>query len=143
MATLTSANSTFSLAITNLFPVPQTIEGYAADDAFSADAVDMAEVVMGVDGKQSAGFIFNSVRQTVTIMPTSPSLSIFEAWANTQKAQREVYTANAVISIKSIGRKYVLRNGVLINAKQMPDVKKLLAPMPFVISWELVTPETL
>jgi hypothetical protein len=139
MATITSANSVLTLVIPKLFPVPQTIQGFAADDAFMADAVDMAEVVMGVDGKLSAGFVFNPVKMTITIMPTSPSMAFFETWINTQKAQREVYPADGVIMMRSIGRTYALKNGYLTSAKQMPDNKKLLSPMPFSITWELVT----
>ena len=56
MATLTSANSAFSLQIANLYPVPQSIQGYAADDAFAVDDVEPVETVMGVDGKLSGGY---------------------------------------------------------------------------------------
>ncbi|WP_321899871.1 phage tail fiber protein [Paraburkholderia heleia] len=55
MATITSANSAFSISVTDLYPVPQAIHGYAADDAFTAEAVEMAEIVMGVDGHMSGG----------------------------------------------------------------------------------------
>lgn len=141
MATITAANSALSIAVNDLYPLPQSIEGYAADDAFTADAVDQAEIVMGVDGKLSAGFIFNPVRMTITVMPTSPSWAIFENWANAQRTAREVYTANATITLPGPRRKYTLTNGVLTSTKAFADVRKTIQPVPFVITWEKVVGE--
>ena len=58
MATITSANSILAIAVNNLFTAPQNIQGYAVDDAFEGEAVPQSEVLMGVDGKLSAGKIF-------------------------------------------------------------------------------------
>jgi hypothetical protein len=59
MATITIANSVFTLTATAVFPVPQALQGYAADDAFTTEAIAMADVVIGVDGKLSAGYTPN------------------------------------------------------------------------------------
>lgn len=141
MATITSANSVFQLAVTDLYPVAQKLQGYAADDAFVAEAIDMAEVVMGVDGHMSAGFVFAPVPQTITIMPDSPSLEIFEAIMNATQTAREVYRCNATIVLPAIGRKYSLKNGVLTRAPQMPGVRKTLQPVAFTMTWEKITAE--
>jgi|SRR5471030_1552198 len=138
MATITSANSVLTLAITNLYTTPQTIQGWSADDAFTVDAVETGETVMGIDGNLSGGFIFNPVNQTITIMPDSPSLSIFETWVSAEAIAREKYTANAAISLPAISRKYTLTKGFLISHKSFSDVKKTLQPMPFVIRWQSV-----
>lgn len=139
--TITAANSVFSLTVNNLYPTPQKLGGYAADDAFTSEAVELAEVVMGVDGKQSAGFVFNPTKQTITLMPDSPSIVIFETWKNTMRTVREVFPANATILMPSIKRKYTLTNGILTSAKALPDVKKLLQANAYIISWELVVGE--
>ncbi|CNI67396.1 Uncharacterised protein [Yersinia massiliensis] len=143
MSTITSANSVFSLAITNLYATPQILEGYSTDDAFSTDALDITETVMGIDGKLSGGFVFNPTNQTITIMPDSPSLVIFETWVTAMKTMRETLTANATIQLPALGRKYTLTKGFLVSAKTIPDVKKTLQPTPFVIRWEKVTGETI
>ncbi|WP_019210814.1 phage tail fiber protein [Yersinia massiliensis] len=143
MSTITSANSVFSLAITNLYATPQILEGYSSDDAFSTDALDITETVMGIDGKLSGGFVFNPTNQTITIMPDSPSLVIFETWVTAMKTMRETLTANATIQLPALGRKYTLTKGFLVSAKTIPDVKKTLQPTPFVIRWERVTGETI
>ena len=143
MATITAANSSFSIAISNLYPSPQTIQGYAADDAFSADALDIAETVMGVDGIMSAGFVFNPVKFTVTIMPTSPSLVLFDTWASKTIGLREIFPATAIIMLPAINRQYTLTNGVLMSAKPLPDVKKVLQAVSYSIMWERVTGESM
>lgn len=138
MASITSANSTLSLAIANLYSSPQIIQGFSTDDAFMVDPLDMAEVMMGVDGRMSAGRVFNPVKMTITLQADSRSVIIFDTWANTQQGARELYWANGSIYLPSVGKKYVLQNGVLTTAKLMPDVKKLLQPLAYNITWEAV-----
>lgn len=135
MSTITSANSVFALAITGLYPSPQILQGYAADDTFSTEAVENAEVVQGIDGHLSGGFVFNPIKQTITLMPDSPSIIIFNNWALAQLAAREVLVANASISLPSIGMKYVLTRGFLTSSKPIADAKKTLQAMPYQITW--------
>jgi len=73
MASITAMNSVYALAILNLYPVPQILQGYSADAAFDTEAADAAEIVMGVDGHMSAGFVPFVTRQTISIMPDSIS----------------------------------------------------------------------
>ena len=73
MATITAINSVFMLSIFPIYPAPQKLQGYAADDAYDTEAADIAHVVMGVDGFMSAGFIPYLTRQTISIMPDIPS----------------------------------------------------------------------
>jgi hypothetical protein len=141
MATITSANSTLAISITGLFQAPQNIKGYASDDAFTADALEMAEVVMGVDGHLSAGFVFSQVKQTITIMPDSPSIPFFDTWASAEKAVHEKYVANATAILPAVGKKYTMTNGYLTTVPVMPSVKKTLQPQVYVITWESVTGE--
>jgi hypothetical protein len=140
MSTITAANSVFLLAVGGIFPVPQQLQGYAADAAFAFDAVDPAETVMGVDGHMSAGYVPYMTIQTISIMPDSPSLTIFETWLAANNLAREVFFADATIILPAIGRKYALTRGVLTSAKAAPDVKKVLAAVEYKITWEAVTP---
>ncbi len=135
---ITSANSTFSLAVANLYAAPQTLSGYASDEMFTTDALDIGEVVMGADGVMTAGYVFNPTKQTVTLMPDSPSLIIFENWALAEKTARDKYYANATILLPGMSRKYTLTKGVLTSVRAHPDAKKMLQPVPFVITWESV-----
>lgn len=139
--TITSANSVFSLVVTDLYPTPQILQGFAADRMFTTAALENVEVQMGADGKMSAGFVFNPVQQTVTIQADSVSLPIFETWALTQRTAQEVFRCNATIVLPAIKRKYTLKRGVLSSAKLIPDAAKTLQPTEFQITWESVIGE--
>ena len=91
MATITSANSVLTLAVNGLFPVPQVIQGYAVDDAFEGEAVQQAEILMGVDGVLSAGKVFVPYKMTIHLQADSPSVFLFDTLRNAQNADVDRY----------------------------------------------------
>ena len=137
-STITSANSVFTLVVAGLFPAPVQLKGYASDKAFTTEAVDLAEVQMGVDGRMTAGYVPNPVKQTITLQADSPSKDIFTAVIQAMKTAREVFYISGSISLPSTGESFTLTRGILTNAKQIPDAQKVLQPMDFVITWESV-----
>ena len=138
--TLTSVSATIMLSVGGIFPVPQKLEGFAADNLFGSDAVDQTEVVMGADGKLSGGIVLNPTPFTISLMPNSPSFYVFETWIMAQKTTREVFTCDAEVTIKGTGRKYVLSKGYLTSGKMLPDAKRLLQSCDFKITFESVAP---
>jgi len=136
--TITSANSVFTLVIAGLFPAPVQLQGYASDKAFTTEAVDLAEVQMGVDGRMTAGFVPNPVKQTITLQADSPSKDIFTALIQATKSAREVFYVSGSIALPSTGESFTLTRGILTNAKQIPDAQKVLQPVDYVITWESV-----
>lgn len=143
MADITSANSVLTLVVPALFPAPQQLQGYATDDAFADEALQLSESVMGVDGRKSAGYTPAITKQTITLQADSPSMSFFEAIMQAMKQQRGVLRIEGSLVIPSTGRSYVLTNGSLETVKQMPDGKKILQPQAWVIAWEAVSPSIL
>ncbi|USA53871.1 hypothetical protein NDN13_01375 [Acinetobacter sp. C32I] len=139
MATITSANSTFSLTATEVFPAPQNLQGYATDDAFAVDAIDLAEAIMGVDGRLSAGYTPNPTKINVALQADSPSIAVFDAIIAATKAAREVIFLDAVIGLPATGTNYTFTRGVITNANQLPDAKKTLQPQKYQITFESVT----
>ena len=137
-STITSANSVFTLVVAGLFPAPVQLLGYASDKAFTTEAVDLAEVQMGVDGRMTAGFVPNPVKQTITLQADSPSKDIFTAVIQAMKTAREVFYISGSISLPSTGESFALTRGILTNAKQIPDAQKVLQPVDYVITWESV-----
>ena len=137
-STITSANSVFTLVVAGLFPAPVQLRGYACDKAFTTEAVDLAEVQMGVDGRMTAGFVPNPVKQTITLQADSPSKDIFTAIIQAMKTAREVFYISGSISLPSTGESFALTRGILTNAKQIPDAQKVLQPVDYVITWESV-----
>lgn len=143
MPTITSANSVFTLVVPSLFPVPQTLAGFATDDAFANEPVTMAETKMGVDGKMSSGFTPFMTPMTITLQADSASIALFDTWAGAMKVTKEVVTASASIALPGTGRSYTLTNGVLTKYPQLPGVKKLLEPVQYTITWESINPAVL
>jgi len=138
MSTITSANSSFALIVPGVYSAPQSIQGYATDDAFTAEAVEKVEAMMGIDGKLSAGYIFNPYKMTITLQADSASLALFTNWQLAQDAVREVIAASATIIIPSIGFKYAMSNGYLTRFQAMPEAKKTLGPPKYEITWEKI-----
>lgn len=139
MATITSANSVLMLAVGLVFPAPIKIEGYASDDAFAFDAVEPTEVMMGVDGRMSAGWVPKVRPQAITLQADSPSASFFDTWDTAQQTAREVFYASGTLILPSVGKKFALTKGVLSSYKPLPDAKNVLQPLAYRITWESVS----
>ncbi len=136
MATLTSANSALSLQVAGLYPVPQSIQGYATDDAFTADDVTPVETMMGVDGRLSGGFTPVPTVLHITLQADSASNAIFDNWMAAQAAARETYIGNAAISLPGTGDKYIFTKGFLTSGSPMSSAKKVLQARKFSITFE-------
>lgn len=136
--TITSANSVLTIVVAGLFPAPVQLFGYATDKAFATEAIDLAEVQMGVDGRMTAGFTPNPTKQTISLQADSPSKEVFNAIIQSMKTAREVFYISGSLALPSTGESFTLTRGILTNVKQMPDAQKVLQPMDYVITWESV-----
>ncbi len=150
MGTITGANAIYTLAISppafapqvsaTLFAAPVQLQGFAADDAFATEAIASVETLMGVDGILSAGFVFVPIRQTIALQGDSVSNALFDNWWNAMQTTKDVYVAQGVITLTTVQLKYALTNGSLTTYHPMSDVKKLLQPRRFGITWQTVSP---
>ncbi len=141
--TITSANSVFTLLAAGLFPSPVQLSGYATDKAFMMDAADQAEVIMGVDGKLSAGYTPTTRKMTITLQADSLSRDVFSTISQAQKTAREVFFLTGTITLPGTGETYACTRGVLQNLKDFPDNAKTLQPMDYVIIWENINQSVL
>lgn len=135
---ITSANSIYMLAIVGLFDSPQQLQGFAADDIFTTEDLQSTEGIMGVDGFLSGGFVFMPILQSIALQADSLSNEIFDQWYNAQQTARDVFYANATISLTSLGKKYTMTKGLLTRYKPMPDAAKTLTPRRFGVTWQSV-----
>lgn len=135
---VTSANAQFLLSIPGLIPVPVPLQGWAADDAFTVESVDMAEILMGVDGLMSAGYTPNAKKIGLVFQANSPSLDLMYQWVEAMESSKDVLACNGVIVTPSTARIYTLTNGVLTQATKFAAAKKILQPVPFQITFENV-----
>jgi tail fiber protein gp32 len=137
MATITSANSEFTITNEAVFFAPVIIQGYMVDDAFGTEDVTPAEAKIGVDGRKSSGYTPYLTKMLVHIQADSPAIAIFEQWLGAMKAARDDLQADsASIWAPSLGKAYSFTNGTLTRAKVMPDAKKLFDGQTYMIEWE-------
>ena len=137
---ITSANASLILTCPGVFTAPQQIQGFATDDIYSTDPLEIAETMMGVDGYLSGGMVYNPVVTGMSLMAGSPSIPVFDQIYTQSRAQEAVYFMQGTIKLLSINMKYNLLNGILVTYPPIPDAKKLLQPRRFTIRWEAVVP---
>ena len=138
MKTITSANAVFLLSVGLLYPVAQKIEGFAADSAWAFDAINNAEIVQGVDGQTSAGWIPHLTVMTITLQPDKAGYPIFDTWFSTEEMMREKLSADGELTLSSIGKKIQLGDGFLSGGVAAPDGKKVLSPVNYKITWSSI-----
>lgn len=137
--TITAANSVFMLSVPGLFNNPQQLQGYMAEAAFETEDATVGELVLGVDGILSSGFVPYTVDMAISIMPDSPSSDLFDQWLAAEKANREKLPAQATISLVSISRKYDCVNGFLQRIPPIPSARRVLTGRRFMITWGVVS----
>lgn len=125
--TLTVANSVLAMTTEALFPAAQILSGYAADNAFEPDAVENGEYSMGIDGKLSAGFVYNEIPFTLTLQADSDSLKLFEQIYQYEVSNRTKLVNNLTITLPSLRRRYDMKNGFMRSYKA-PAGQKILQP---------------
>lgn len=135
---ITSVNAVITITIPLLLPVPVQLAGFAADDIFDSDDVDMGDTIMGADGLLSGGLVYSMTPWNIHFQADSPSIDTFEAWDAGQQAAGDVFTAQANVTLTGIGRSYQMVKGFLVRGKRMPDAKKTLMPRTFRINWQNV-----
>lgn len=138
-ATLTNANSVVAMTTEALFPSAQRLQGYATDDAFESGAVENGEYLMGIDGKFSAGFVFNAVELTITIQADSPSLVLFEQIYLYEQENRTKLQQDITVTATALQRRYDYKQGYMTSYKA-PAGKKILQPAVVVFQFARMQP---
>lgn len=140
MGSITSANAVLMLSISSLFDQPQQLQGFATDDIFTTDDIQVTETQMGVDGKLSAGFVNMPVAMSISIQADSLSNVIFDQWAAASKVKQDVYYAQMTVMLSSLNKKWTCTKGSLTRYKPMPDATRVLQARRYGIVWESVLP---
>jgi len=142
MADITSANAVFLLSVQDVFPTPQILQGFATDDAFATGEVDVAEVMKGVDGFMSYGFVPFITHMNIVFQADSPSIpNTMEVWLSAELAVRRKFAANATITLAALGKVYQMVNGVVTRMTPIPPGKKILQPQSYAIAWDQWIPQ--
>ena len=139
-STITSANAVVTITVAQLFPTPVLLQGFSTDKAWDTSAVVVTETQIGVDGRKTAGLVFNSIKQTYSFQADSPSVQIFEAIYAAQRVARDVFYISATITLPSTGESYVCIKGTLEDHNPMASAGKVLAAREFSINWGSIIP---
>ena len=140
MGDITSANSILTLAIPPLFVTPQQLQGFAADDVYDVPAIQSVEVLMGVDGVLSAGFVYKEIEQEIILQADSASNLLFDTWWTQMVSAKQTYAAQGEIQLPNIASLFTMTNGYLTSYKPAPQAKRLLQPRRYRITWNLIAP---
>ena len=135
MATITASNVIFMLSVSSVVTTSQQLQQFAADDAFLSEAVDAAEVQVGVDGFGVAGYVPRAPIMPIRFLASSPSVTIFENWIEAQDQLGDVLYAQGSLTYPSVSRKYTLYQGTLMRVQTVPDARRVLGPREFRIQW--------
>ena len=122
---ITAANATIFLSIANLYTTPVPLQGFAADDIFDTEAIDVAETLMGVDGTLTAGFVWVPTMWSITFQADSASNAIFDAWRQAEISAQEKYPASGIVMLTSLGTQWALTNGYLKKFQPLPNASKV------------------
>lgn len=139
-STITSANSVVSITVPGLYSAPVLLFGYAADRAWEAPNIAVTETVIGVDGRKTAGIIFNPVKQTFSFQADSPSVQLFESIYAAQLAARDIYYINGTIILPATGEAYICNQGTLEDYNPIAGAGRVLQTRTFAISWRNIQP---
>lgn len=122
---ITAANAVIQLSIETIFPTPQQLQGFAEGDVFDATSVKINEVQMGVDGQQSAGFVWVSKPITFHFLADSASNAIFDEWGEQMEANQTTFLASGLIVLDT-GEKWTMSRGSFTDWLWIPPAKRLL-----------------
>lgn len=123
--TITAANSVVMFTAQGYYDQAIQLQGFQVDNAFGFGDATVGETRIGVDGKQSGGWVSHEVPVTVFLEANSASrlqMEEYRAWCN---ANMETSQCTLDITIPSIGRR-VQATGFMVTQSGGTSAQKLL-----------------
>jgi hypothetical protein len=139
-STITSANSVVMITVAGLYVVPIQLQGFSTDKAWDTASIVTTETQIGVDGRKTAGLVYNAIKQTYSFQADSPSVQVFESIYAAQRAARDVYYISAIITLPATGQSYVCNKGTLEDYNAIASAGKVLTAREFAINWGSIQP---
>lgn len=137
---ITSANAVLSLTVPNVLTVATQLQGFAADDIYDFDEVEVGETLMGVDGILSGGVVFRPKTQMITFQADSASIATMDAWYQAEQVSVAKFPGNMNVTLTAIGKSYTCVRGFLTRVTPLPAGKRVLQPQRYQIMWQTVFP---
>ena len=133
--TLTNANSILTLAVADLDIEPVQLQGFGTNDMFDTTAIKSAEVMVGVDGVKSQGYIAFLVPFKFTLQADSLSIDVMDAIQEAQEAAQETYELSMSLSAPGLGKLWTFINGTITEFKKTPKGEKLMQAQSYEITF--------
>ena len=131
--TVTAANSIVLFSAEGYFDTPIQLQGFQAENAFSFSDATIGETRMGVDGKQSGGWVAHEVPFTIYLEANSESrkqMEDFRAWMNGKK---ETVLCTFDVTLVSTGKRSIGK-GFMVSASGGSSAQKLLQGSQYVFN---------
>lgn len=131
--TITAANSIVLFKAEGFYDQSIQLQGFQVDNAFGFGDATVGETRIGVDGKQSGGWVAHEVPVTVFFEANSASrgqMEDYRAWCN-KNSETSLCTLD--ITIPSIGRR-INASGFLVSQGGGPSAQKLLNGTQYVFN---------
>ncbi len=140
--TITAANSVVMFTAAGYYDQAVQLQGFQVDNAFGFGDATVGETRMGVDGKQSGGWVAHEVPVTVFLEANSASrlqMEEFRAWCN---ANQETSLCTLDITIPSIGRR-IQASGFMVSQGGGPSAQKLINGTQYVFNMVINSEESI
>lgn len=134
--TLTAFNSVLTLNVPALDIIAVQIQGFATDDAFDTPEVKPVEVMVGVDGQKSSGYVAYLVPFTFILQATSTSIDVMDAIQEGINALGDDIAIGMSLESPALGKLWTGTNGSLTSYKPTPQGKKMLGPQKYEITFK-------
>lgn len=125
---ISSANAILVMTVGDLFPAGVTLQGFATDQSFSQDELQITEDRMGVDGNMVAGWVPSIKPVTIMLEASSPSYEAMATLFRAMEAKRGPIIVTLVATVPSIGKVFTWSEGVMKSGTPVPAGKKILDP---------------
>lgn len=131
--TITAANSVVMFTAEGYFDQAIQLQGFQIDNAFSFGDATVGETRIGVDGKQSGGWISHEVPITVFLEANSESRSQMEEYRAWMNSNQETSLCTLDITLPSIGKR-ITASGFMVSQGGGPSAQKLLNGTQYVFN---------
>jgi hypothetical protein len=137
---ITAANAVIQIGVDVIFPTPVQLQGFSTNDIYGINPVKPNDTRMGVDGKLSAGKIWQAVPVVYHFQADSESCDFFDQWKLAEDAQVDTFRSNGLILLPGLSKKFTLQRGALTNWTPAPPAGTVLNERTFEITWERIIP---
>lgn len=131
--TVTSANSVVMFKAEGYYDQAIQLQGFQVDNMFGFGDATVGETRIGVDGKQSGGWVSHEVPVTVFLEANSASrgqMEDYRAWCN---SNQETSLCTLDITMPSTGRR-VQASGFMVSQSGGTSAQKLLNGTQYVFN---------